>query len=218
MSSIHRTGVCNDEQMPRRYEQRKRADQQEETRQRIVQAAVELHELLGPARTSLSAVAERAGVQRNTLYRHFPDEQSLTLACSGLFLGEHPLPDPKPWAALVDPLERARHALEELYAYWESTEAMTANVLRDAELHEPTRLAVRARMEQPLSAIRAAIVAAWPVDRPCERLLAAVELATAFSTWQSLVRRSGLTSADAADLMADAIATVGSRLPTAPRA
>ena len=107
--------------MARKYEQRKRAEQQEETRERIVRAAVDLHRRVGPARTSLSAIAEEAGVQRNTLYRHFPDEGSLFQACSGAFFAEHPLPDPAPWKELDDPVERARRALGELYAYWRTT-------------------------------------------------------------------------------------------------
>ncbi len=195
--------------MSRKYEQRKRADQQEETRQRIARAAVELHEIQGPARTSLSAVAERAGVQRNTLYRHFPDERSLMFACSGLFMAENPLPEPATWSAIDDPIERARCALGALFAYWEATEAMTANVIRDAEFYEPTRQAVRARIQQPLDVIRDSVASGWPRGRQRKRVLAAVKLAIDFRTWQSLVRGSGLTSAAAADLMADMLGCAG---------
>jgi AcrR family transcriptional regulator len=197
--------------MSRKYEQRKRADQQEETRQRITRAAMELHGIVGPARTSLSAVAERAGVQRNTLYRHFPDESSLLAACSGMFMEQHPLPDPGPLRSIADPVDRARRALEQLYAYWEETEATTANVVRDAEFHEPTRRANDASFGSSLAPIREAIAGGWPRGRQRKRLVAAVDLATHFRTWQSLVRHSGLTRAVAADLMAamlDRAATV----------
>lgn len=170
---------------------------------------MELHEIQGPARTSLSAVAERAGVQRNTLYRHFPDERSLMFACSGLFMAENPLPDPAAWSDIKDPVERARRGLGELFAYWEDTEAMTANVIRDAEFYEPTRQAVQARMLAPLEAIRDTLAAGWPRGRRRKRLMAALELATGFRTWQSLVRESGLTSAGAADLMAGMLDCAG---------
>src|SRR5262245_49814568 len=118
--------------MARKYEQRLRATQQDETRRRIVEAAVELHGAIGPAATTLSAVAERAGVQRNTLYRHFPDERSLLTACSGHFFELNPLPSPHHWEDVADPVERARRALRELYDYYAATESMTANIIRDA--------------------------------------------------------------------------------------
>ena len=186
--------------MPRRYEQRRRAQQQEETRQRIVRAAVELHEEVGPAHASLSAIAERAGVQRNTLYRHFPDERSLYWACSGLHEERHPFPDPAAWAGVEASRERARLALRELFAYWESTEAMTAKVLRDAEADDLVREVATRRTSEPMAAIRDAIASAWPAERRHERLLAAIGLAVSFRTWQSLVRDGGLSSPEAADL------------------
>ena len=103
--------------MPRHYELKKRAESQEQTRHRIVEAAVALHTSIGPARTTVSAIAERAGVQRHTFYRHFPDELSLAMACSGLHLGMHPLPDPQAWRTIADPELRVRRGLGELYRY-----------------------------------------------------------------------------------------------------
>src|SRR5215831_15958184 len=90
----------------RTYTLRRRAEQQVETRQRIVEAAVDLHTRVGPARTTISMIAEQAGVQRHTLYAHFPDERSLSLACSGLVAERDPLPDPEVWRAITDPHER----------------------------------------------------------------------------------------------------------------
>lgn len=196
--------------MTRRYEQRRRAAQQEETRLRIVEAAVELHGIAGPARTTMSAVAERAGVQRNTLYRHFPDERSLLDACSGLHAQQHPLPSAGDWTAIEDPVARARHGLGQLYAYWEANEAMVANVLRDAEVHEATREVSERGWGPPLAAMRDALLAGWPRGRGHgrRRVEAAVELALGFRTWRSLVRGSGLSSAAAADLMATALGCV----------
>src|SRR5919198_107380 len=102
----------------RKYELKKRAETQLETRRRIVEAAIELHTTKGPARTSLSEVARLAGVQRHTLYRHFPDERSLGLACSGLYAERNPLPDVEPWLALQGE-KRVRRGLSELYAFFE---------------------------------------------------------------------------------------------------
>jgi AcrR family transcriptional regulator len=188
--------------MTRKYEQTRRAATQEETRDRIVKAAIELHGMVGPARTSVSAVAERAGVQRNTLYRHFPDDRTLLLACSSAYLDDHPVPNPAEWSGITDPGDRARKALRDLYAYWESTEQMNAAVLRDAEVDEVTRDIAMSYMVEPMTAIHDAIVTAWPRGRRRKRLAAATDLAMSFRTWQSLVRTSGLTSAAAADLMA----------------
>src|SRR4029079_8695120 len=117
------------EKRTRRYQLRKRADAMQDTRRRITEAAVELHGSVGPARTTLSAVAERAGVQRQTVSRHFPTDDDLFDACSGHFAATHPLPDLEAWRAIADPAERLGLALDELYAYYEGTEAMYANLL-----------------------------------------------------------------------------------------
>ena len=97
------TLVCNNIRVARKYELKKRAERQDGTRQRIVEAAVRLHTTVGPARTSISAIAEEAGVERHTVYRHFPDDRSLFLACSGQYAADHPLPDPAGWTAIADP-------------------------------------------------------------------------------------------------------------------
>ena len=116
----------------RKYKLKKRADEMAETRRRITEAAVGLHGTVGPARTTLSAVAERAGVQRHTVYRHFPSEADLFGACSAHFFTANPWPDLESWRAIDDPHQRLARALDELYAYYERTEAMFSNVLRDA--------------------------------------------------------------------------------------
>src|SRR6476661_2697406 len=125
--------------MARTYTLKRRAEQQADTRRRIVEAAVELHGSLGPARTPLSMVAERAGVQRHTLYAHFPDERSLFLACSGLVVERDPLPDAEPWKAIADRRERLRVGLRALYGWYERNAELAACVLRDAEFHALTR-------------------------------------------------------------------------------
>ncbi len=185
--------------MTRKYEQRARAEKQDETRQRIVEAAVELHGTIGPVATTLSAVAERAGVQRNTLYRHFPDERSLFMACSGHFFEVNPFPDPTAWVAIADPVERARHGLRELYDFYASTEQTTAHVLRDSEVNGLLREVNTLRTSGPMSAIAEALASGW-TDRPSE-FRATLTLALAFGTWQSLVHDGKLTNDQAAGLM-----------------
>ena len=120
--------------MRRAYTLRKRADRQAETRQRIVNAAIDLHREFGPARTPLSLVAERAGVQRKTLYAHFKDERTLLLACSGTSLDRDPLPDATPWRAIDDRSERLRTGLTELYRWYDRNAELIGSVLRD---HSP---------------------------------------------------------------------------------
>src|SRR3954469_25499068 len=126
----------------RRYELRKRAEDMADTHRRITEAAIELHGSVGPSRTTLSAVAKRAGVERRTLYRHFPTEGDLFAACSSHYFAAHPWPDLESWRAVRDPQERLARALDELYAYYERTAPMLSNVLRDAELVEFAREAV----------------------------------------------------------------------------
>ena len=120
------------DEIPKRpYRMQQRAKLQEGTRLRITESAVELHGTLGPSRTSMSAVAARAGVRRSTLYRHFPDEAALFEACTAHWLGANPRPDLERWAAIADPDARLRLALGDLYAYYRRTEGMLAVVLRD---------------------------------------------------------------------------------------
>src|SRR3954467_8306880 len=115
----------------RRYEQRKRAEDVAATRRRITEAAMALHGTVGPAQTTISAVADRAGVQRHTVYRHFPTDLDLFAACSAHFATQHPSPDLSRWAAIEDPDERLRVGLTELYAWYERTGTMWENVYRD---------------------------------------------------------------------------------------
>lgn len=201
----------------RKYELKKRAEQVADTHRRITEAAIELHGTVGPARTTLSAVAERAGVERRTLYRHFATEADLFAACSTHYFAAHPWPDLGTWRAIRDPHRRLEHALDELYAYYERTAPMFRNVLRDAELVDFARDAV-----VPLHAYlddAAEILAVGRAVRGRRRhlLLGALRHALVFSTWHSLTT-SGLTRADAALLataLVDAAAAPHGR-PSAP--
>jgi AcrR family transcriptional regulator len=189
------------ENVPKRtYRLRKRADQVAETHRRITEAAIELHGTVGPARTTLSAVAERAGVERRTLYRHFPTEADLFVACSTHYFAANPWPDVGAWRAIRDPDERLARALEELYAYYERTEPMLRNVLRDAELVDFARDAVLPLQAYLEDAVR--VLAAGRPARGRRRILLAGALrhALAFSTWRSLTA-AGLTRPEAAALV-----------------
>src|SRR3954452_2257054 len=116
----------------RTYELKRRAERQEETRRRIVDATVELHTTLGPARTTVLAIAEKAGVTRPTVYAHFPDARSLFEACSGHVRATIPPPDPTAWHSIAEPSERLETALRQLYGYYERLEPLLENVQRDA--------------------------------------------------------------------------------------
>jgi AcrR family transcriptional regulator len=203
----------------RRYELRKRAEQVAGTRRRITEAAVELHGSVGPARTTLSAVAERAGVERRTLYRHFPTEADLFVACSTHYFAAHPWPELGAWRAIRDPRARLATALDELYGYYERTAPMYRNVLRDAEAVDFARDAV-----VPLQAFldeAVGILAAGRGARGRRRALltGALRHALAFSTWDSLAG-AGVGRADAVALvtaMVEAAASPRSAASPAPR-
>jgi AcrR family transcriptional regulator len=185
------------EKPTRPYRLRKRADAMEATRLRITEAAVELHGTLGPARTTMTAVAERAGVQRQTVYRHFADERELLAACSGHYAALHPAPDVARWRAIGDPAERLRSGLDELYAWYEATEAMRTNVLRDESL-VPAIETLAARFRALVDEAARALAGGW--GGPRALVLAAARHAVDFHTWHSLARDGGASRADAVEL------------------
>lgn len=194
--------------MARSYTLKQRAESQAETRRRIVEATVDLHSTLGPARTSISAVAERAGVQRHTVYAHFPTEKDLFVACSGLANERDPLPDESAWTAINDPEQRLRRGLAELYAWYARNAEMAANVLRDAEVHDMTRETAQQTFAPRLHAIHTALAAGFRQSRD---LNAGVALAMSFYTWRSLVQENGLSAPAAVDLMVHAVGCIAEK-------
>ena len=184
----------------RKYELKQRAAEMAETHLRITEAAIELHGTLGPSRTTLSAVAKRAGVERRTLYRHFPTEADLFAACSTHYFTAHPFPDLGDWRAIPDPQQRLERALDELYAYYERTEPMLSNVLRDAALVDSARDAVAPLHAYLEAAAEILIVGRRGRGRRRQLLGGAVRHALAFSTWHSL-STNGIGRSDAAKLM-----------------
>src|SRR4030088_2565192 len=194
--------------MARKYELKQRAESVTATRRRIVEATVELHDSLGPARTSISAIAERAGVQRLTVSRHFPDERSLFDACSGHWQAQNPPPDPSAWAGVGDPEERLRTALIAIYAFYRATEGVTGNVLRDLP-DSPMMQEVAAPYLEYWQTIREMLECDWKArGRKRTLLRAVIGHAVELETWRSLARREGLDDAAAAETMLSLVRAV----------
>ena len=176
-----------------------RAVRQEQTRERIVAATVDLHESIGPLATTITAIADRADVQRLTVYRHFPSEEELFAACTNHHFGLHPPPDLASWAGIADPMERSETGLKDLYRYWAEIDPMAASVLRDHEV-APDR--VGGGLIAFMSAAADLLTAPWPTAGERPLLRGVMGHVVHFRTWQTLVRdqRLHLDEAVAASL------------------
>lgn len=186
--------------LSRKYTLGKRAEQQAETRLRIVEAAVDLHGSVGPAQTTFSMIAERAGVQRHTLYAHFPDERALLMACSGHVEELDPMPAAAVWRDIAAGHDRLATGLASIYGWYARHAALLSCVLRDAEHHVPTREIGALRFGPPIAAWHD--VLGGDLDARQRAMLA---LATSFFTWRTLVQDAGLDQADAVAAMTDAV-------------
>jgi AcrR family transcriptional regulator len=185
----------------RTYTKKARAEAEEATRLRITESAVALHGSLGPARTSISAIAEHAGVRRSTVYRHFADEAAIFDACSSHWSAQNPPPDVSEMLAIADPSERTRAVLEAMYAWYRRTERMLANLLRDEAVVPVVRERFRTYHEF-LASLRESLLAGRGLrGRTRRRSEAAIGHALAFATWQSLARDGDLSDTEAAELM-----------------
>jgi len=195
----------------RPYRMRARAEQEAETRLRITESAVALHGTLGPANTSVSAVAEHAGVRRSTVYRHFPDERALFGACSAHWAEANPPPDIGAWSMVTDPGERLDAALAELYAYYRRTAGMLDKLLRD-EAAVPV-------VGELMGGFHALLAEATDVlmqgrglrGKARDRTRAAIGHAIAFTTWRDLTGPQGLDDAGAAELASRLVAAAAAR-------
>ena len=180
---------------------KRRAERVQETRRRIAEAAMELHRTVGPARTTVSAIAEKAGVQSHTYYAHFPELKDLYRACTARHMERDPLPDPSRWAEISGPEERLRRALSEVYAYYGGNEALLTNVLRDTPL-DPVLQENNVLLFRHWGAMRDTLADAFGASgERHEALLAAVALALDLQTWRTLVRQQGFNDARAVELM-----------------
>lgn len=186
--------------MGRNYTLKRRAEGQAETRKRIVEAAVELHSTVGPAKTTVSMIAEKAGVQRNTFYAHFPDERAMLMACSGHALELDPLPDAAVWSGITDPDERLKAGLTAIYDWYERNAGVVACVLRDAEHHALVREISDLRYGPGMLAWHTTLGAGLnDAQRPL------LVLALSFHTWRTLRNEAGLSQAQAVAAMCAAI-------------
>jgi AcrR family transcriptional regulator len=202
----------------RKYELKKRAEQLAQTRLRITEATVELHRTLGPAATQISEIARRAGVQRLTVYNHFPDELSLFRACSAHWRALHPNPDPAAWAAIEDPGKRLRTALHALYGWYRETEPMTANVLRDMEHMPAVRTVIENGLGRYLDTVRALLAQPFRArGRRLKRIDAAVHAAVDFHLWRALAPLGDHEAADLAAHLVELAAAEPAKAPTPGR-
>jgi AcrR family transcriptional regulator len=197
----------------RTYRKRARAEQEAATRERIAAATAKLHETVGPLRTTVKGVAEEAGVQRATVYRHFPTEEDLFDACTAHYYARHPMPDIEAWRGIRDPAERLRHGLDEVYAFFTDTEPMLESTGRDIGRVPAMDKAIAA-----VTAFREAATDILMTGRPernsaRRRVRAAIGHALLFPTWRSLVRMQGLSKAEAVALMAGMIESAGRLRP-----
>lgn len=185
----------------RTYRKKRRAELEEQTRLRITESTMELHGTLGPARTSISAVAARAGVRRSTVYRHFPDESALFAACSAHWMAANPPPDLADWATIKEPDQRLATALAQLYGYYRATAPMMVNLHRD-EAVMPIVKQLFAAFRGYLAGARDALMHGRQLrGRPRRQVQAAIGHALSFPVWHSLTHEQGLNDREAADLM-----------------
>ena len=171
----------------RPYQKVMRAEAEQATRARIVDALMALHEEVGPSRTTVSAVAERAGVERLTVYRHFADEASMIRACSTCWNERNPAP-PVPETSGRDAVAECRRALLDLYSWYRKNARMLANVLADAVVM-PVVQESMAPMAGYLDAFATALDRQWP--RRNTNRLNTLRHAVQFTTWQSLTSMRG---------------------------
>jgi len=191
----------------RKYELKARAERQAETQRRIAAVTAELHDEVGPVRTTVAEIARRAGVQRLTVYKNFPDEYELFAACQRHFLTESPPPDPSPALAIDDPGERLEAVLRELYRWYRRNERTSANVRRDRELMPALDALMADTTDITTAELAKALAAGFGHGgKPRRTIRAAVSLALDFWTWRRLVRE-GLSDDSAARFMTDAVRT-----------
>jgi len=188
----------------RPYRMTRRAELEAQTRLRITESAAALHEQLGPVRTTISAIAEHAGVRRSTVYRHFPDEEALFDACSSHWRAANPPPDLGGWRA-----DCTAEALRELYDFYGRTHRMYTSLFRDEALVPIVK--------RRLAAFRAYLDAATDAlmrgrglrSAAARRARAALGHAVSFTTWRSLVQEQELDPEDAIALMCRLVESAG---------
>lgn len=189
----------------RSYQLKARADRLHETRERIVEATLELHGELGPARTTIAEIARRAGVERLTVYNHFPEEAELFAACQTLFVSRHPFPDLGPALSLADPKARTRAVLGALYASYREREPVTTKILRDRSVLPALNGLLEKTLDANLSALASQLASGFRTrGNRSVQVRALLALALDFWTWH-LLKAQGVNDDSAATLMAGVI-------------
>jgi AcrR family transcriptional regulator len=183
--------------MKRTYRQNKRAEAAAETRMRIVEAVAELHRTVGPRATTVAEIARRAGVDRLTVYNHFPDESSLVQGCQMHWLTQHPLPDPAGLASVSDPDARLRAAVEALWTWYAETRGMTEKILREG----PSLPSFTPVLQDMRAGQEAVVNLLMEGRRESPELRATLRVALAFPPWAALVGEGQLSAAQAVDLV-----------------
>jgi AcrR family transcriptional regulator len=189
----------------RKYEMRERAQQVARTRARIAAVAAELHAEVGPARTTVAEIARRTGVERLTVYKHYPDELALFCACQAHFLAEAPPPDARVHAAIADPDARLEAVLLDLFAWYRAHQRMVRNVTRDAEVLPAMAETLAPQREAMAGALELLLRGRGLRGRRRERVAAALGLVLSFRTWDALAA-AGLDDAEAARLASAMVA------------
>jgi len=196
--------------MPRNYQLKRRAERQNETRQRIIEATVQLHEMIGGAKTTISAIAEQAGVERLTVYRHFPDERTLFTGCTSHYLALNPPPDPNHWQTIASPTERLRIGLAESFIYHRRTEPMFTHAARDME-EFPVLREILAPFFAHWDRVRDILSSPWETSSSTNpQVRAIIGHAISFQTWQSLGREQKLNDVQMVDFWVDVVSCLSS--------
>ena len=177
----------------------RRAQKQADTRRRIVEASMHLHEEIGPRATTISAIAERAGVQRLTVYNHFPDETSVFQACTSHWLSLNPPPEPADWGGINDPMARFRAAISALYAYFSGTRKMWTAAFRDVD-DVPALQAPMSDVSSYMAGIASDLVAAFGTASEQPKLAPTIRHCLHFLTWSDLEEQS-LSDTEKLDLV-----------------
>ena len=180
----------------RPYKLKKRAARQEETRKRIIEAAIHFHQTKGSTNTTVDEIAKRARVGRVTVYRHFANEDDLFLACTGTYLARNPLPDPEAWRSIEDPGERLRAGISESYAYHQANEAIFTNAMAEVRDH----WTMVPYFEHWAAAAEVLLAPFKARGRRKDQLRAGIALALSFDTWRTLVRQQELSQEQAVEV------------------
>ena len=193
------------------YRLKRRAEREAATRVAIVEAAVALHQEVGPIATTVSALAQRAGVSRPTVYAHFPDDAILMAACTAHYRASHPPPDASTWLEIADPWLRLPTALSTIFAFWVDTAPMAASILRDART-APERFG-RVGFATLMEVCRDVLLTGWAWRGPNHRrrVTAVIAHAVAFDTWASLIRDGQMTQDDVIVVLMAAIRAADAR-------